>query len=239
MVELAVKAGLAFVAGGLSFCAPCVLPLIPVYLSFLTGTNLRSGESPGRAAALRQALCFVAGFSLIFIVVLGGAATALGRALYDALPLLRQVGGVLLIVLGLHLIGWLRLPFLYRERRFGLSPGQRASPAAAFLTGIVFAAGWTPCVGPVLAGILALAADERSMARGLLLMACYAAGLGVPFILSALAVERVTAWIRRLGPRLQTVSTVSGVFVAALGVLLLFDVVGLLSRYLPAWEPPL
>lgn len=239
MVELLVKAGLAFSAGLLSFFAPCVLPLIPVYLSFLTGTQLQSAGAPGRAATVRQALGFVAGFSLIFIVVLGAAASLLGRLLYDALPLMRQIGGVLLIVLGLHLIGWLKLPFLYRESRFQLGPGRRASGATAFLTGVVFAAGWTPCVGPVLASILALAADERSMPRGMALMTCYAAGLAIPFIASALAVEATTARIRRFSPHLQTISTVSGVFVAGLGVLLIFDVVGRLSRYVNFWTPPI
>lgn len=238
MIDLVVKSGLAFAAGLLSFFAPCVLPLIPVYLSFLTGTNLQREKAPGRAATLRQALSFVAGFSLIF-VVLGAAASAIGGVLFEALPLIRQVGGVLLIVLGLHLVGWLKLPFLYRERRFQLGPGRRTSGATAFVVGVVFAAGWTPCVGPVLAGILVLAADGRSLPRGVLLMTFYAAGLAVPFIASALAVDTVATRLRRFSPHLRTVSIISGVFVATLGVLLLFDVVGRLSQYVNFWTPPL
>jgi cytochrome c-type biogenesis protein len=238
MLELVAKGGLAFAAGALSFFAPCVLPLIPVYLGFLTGTQAGAAERPGRAATLRQALSFVAGFSLIF-VLLGASASALGRLTYDALPILRQVGGVLLIVLGLHLIGLLKIPFLYRETRLALSPGRRAGAGAAFLVGVVFAAGWTPCVGPVLASIFLLAADTASLPRGIALMLCYAAGLGLPFIGCALAVDWATARIRRFGRHLQTVSVVSGVFVAGLGVLLLLDVVGRLSRYLPQWAPPI
>ena len=238
MFELMAKGGLAFAAGALSFFAPCVLPLIPVYLSFLTGTQVGATERPGRAATLRQAFSFVAGFSLIF-VLLGATASALGRLTYDALPLLRQVGGVLLIILGLHLVGWLKIPFLYRETRLALNPGRRTSAATSFVVGVVFAAGWTPCVGPVLSGILFLAADTASLPRGIALMFCYAAGLGLPFIICALAVDWATARIRRFSRHLARVSVVSGVFVAALGVLLLFDFVGQLARYLPQWAPPI
>ncbi len=238
MFELVAKGGLAFAAGALSFFAPCVLPLIPVYLSFLTGTQVGATARPGRAAILRQACSFVAGFSAIF-VLLGATASAFGRLTYDALPFLRQVGGILLIVFGLHLLGWLKLPFLYREARLALQPGRRTGAASAFVVGVIFAAGWTPCVGPVLSGILFLAADTASLPRGIVLMSCYAAGLGLPFIICALAVDWATARIRRFSRHLARVSVVSGVFVAALGVLLLFDLVGRLSRYLPQWAPPL
>ena len=175
----------AFLAGLLSFLSPCVLPLVPAYLSFLAGVNLEALKAGGSAEirwrSLRSALGFVLGFSFIFIA-LGASATFIGHWLLSHSVALARVSGILLMVLGLHVSGLVTIPWLMREKRF--QPSQRPlSFLGAFVVGMAFAFGWTPCVGPILAGILALASTRETIFQGILLLGIYSAGLGLPFLL--------------------------------------------------------
>lgn len=223
-------------AGVLSFISPCVLPLVPVYIGYLSGTVAGQEEGRGRAATVWQALLFVLGFSTVF-VVLGASAGLLGNGLNEYLPLLRQVGGLLLVVFGLHVMGVIKIPMLYREKRLDYQPVTRGG-AASFVVGMVFALGWTPCVGPILAAILLLASDSATVGQGALLLAVYSIGLGLPFLATALALGSATRLLKRLNRYYHAIEIVSGVFLIVLGVLLFTNTLQRLAG-LFYWVPPL
>ena len=208
----------AFVAGLLSFLSPCVLPLVPSYLGFLTGMTLPE-VSARRHQALVHALLFVAGFSLIFIL-LGASATALGRALHYYQVWLQRVGGALIILFGLLCLGVFSSRLLSQERRVQLDRKPVGYLGSA-LVGMAFAAGWTPCIGPVLGGILGLAATSSDVSRGMALLAAYSAGLALPFLLAAVAIESFFGWFQRFRRFLPWVMRVSGVLLVLVGMLLL------------------
>lgn len=214
--------GVAFLAGLLSFLSPCVLPLVPSYVTFVTGLTLDELTVTGRAAARRRAALhatlFVLGFSLVFIA-LGATATALGATLRRSLPLMQQVGGVVVVLFGLWMLGVLRLPALMRERRLHLAT-KPAGMAGSLLVGIAFGAGWTPCVGPVLASILLYAGLSTTMGHGMLLLATYALGLGIPFWLAAVGFNWYLAGARRVARWLRPLEIAAGVLLVAVGVLL-------------------
>jgi len=209
---------LATVAGAVSFTSPCCLPLVPGYLSYVSALPVGDlGRREARAVALRASLLFVAGFTLVF-TALGVAVGLLGATVTRNLPLIVRVAGVGIIVLGLAMAGVLRLPFLYRERRMDLARIPRG-PRGAFPLGMAFAAGWTPCIGPVLATILATAAATGTAAWGGVLLAFYSLGLGLPFVLLAVSMTRARgslAWLRRHG---RAIETTGGVMLMAVGVL--------------------
>jgi cytochrome c-type biogenesis protein len=218
----------AFMAGLLSFLSPCVLPLVPSYIGFLTGMTL--GEMVDRRrTALIHALLFVAGFSLVFML-LGASATALGRALNHYQLWLQRVGGVLIIVFGLLCLGAFKAGFLSQERRVHLERKPLGYLGSA-LVGMAFAAGWTPCIGPVLGGILGLAAASSDVSRGMLLLGVYSAGLAVPFLIAAVALESFLEWFQRFRRYLPWVMRASGVLLIVVGLLL---VTGEFTR-LAAW----
>jgi cytochrome c-type biogenesis protein len=208
----------AFVAGVLSFLSPCVLPLVPSYLGFLTGMTLPEA-SVRRHRVLLHALLFVGGFSLVFIL-LGASATALGRALNYYQIWLQRVGGVLIILFGLVCLGAFNLRLLSRERRIQLDRKPVGYLGSA-LVGMAFAAGWTPCIGPVLGGILGLAATSGDVSRGMALLAVYSAGLALPFLIAAVAVESFLEWFQRFRRFLPWVMRISGALLVIVGVLLL------------------
>ncbi|MGH9314196.1 MAG: cytochrome c biogenesis CcdA family protein [Vicinamibacterales bacterium] len=231
----------AFVAGFLSFVSPCVLPLIPGYLSFVSGLSLdemRAGAA-GDAAARRQVLlascAFVLGFSLVFIA-LGASASAIGDFLMSRLPLLGKIAGVFIIIFGLHTMGLFRLRFLETEKRIQTSR-KPAGLAGAFVVGIAFAFGWTPCIGPILGGILTIAGSRDSIGDGVRLLAIYSLGLGIPFLLTAVAVDRffaVTASIRRY---YHAIEVASGALLVAIGVLIFTNQFTIIARYLEPYFP--
>ena len=224
----------AFTAGLLSFLSPCVLPLVPSYVGFLTGMTLPEAGAR-RRAALAHALLFVTGFSVIFIL-LGASATALGRALNYYQVWVQRVGGVLIILFGLFCLGAFNAGYLARERRLHLERKPVGYLGSA-LVGMAFAAGWTPCIGPVLGGILGLAATSTDVGRGMLLLAVYSAGLALPFLLAAVAVESFLGWFQRFRPFLPWVMRVSGLILVFVGVLLVTGEFTRLASWLQGLTP--
>lgn len=221
----------AFIAGLLSFVSPCVLPLTPVYIARLAGPGVwRTQTESQMDAATRRSLrrtttlhaaVFVAGFTVMF-VALGVTASQLGAFLSDNQLALRRVGGVILVLLGAHVAGLLRLPWLDGERRMSLQVGEASYPAS-FLIGLIFALGWSPCVGPILAGILLIAAQASKLGAGALLLLVYSLGLGLPFLALGLAFDRLTPLLKRLTPHLQVVERVTGALLALMGVAIFFN----------------
>jgi cytochrome c-type biogenesis protein len=214
----------AFVAGVVSFLSPCVLPLVPGYVSYVAGTSLEDlrDRTASRLHAVGYAVCFVLGFSLVF-VAFGASATALGGLLLEHKTELGYVSGVLILLFGLHLAGILPLHWLEREARLHLDlPGGRV--VGAFLMGLAFAFGWTPCIGPILAAILAVAGSETSVWRGAALLAVYSAGLGIPFLLAALAMNPFVALLKRMRSRFAYAEK-------AMGALLVLTGIGFLSGW--------
>ena len=209
---------LAVLAGMISFSSPCCLPLIPGYLSYVSGLPVSDlGRREARALTLRAALLFVAGFTTVF-TALGISFALMGAALLRNVPTIVRVAGVGIILMGLAMMGVLRIPFLYRERRIDMAriPG---GPRAAFALGMAFAFGWAPCIGPVLATILAAAAATQTAAWGALLLVLYSAGLGIPFVALALGFQRARGsleWLRRHGRRIEVAG---GAMLVMVGVL--------------------
>jgi cytochrome c-type biogenesis protein len=234
-ISLMVAAG----AGLLSFLSPCVLPLVPSYLAFIAGASLGDlRERPTRAVRwglLGNAVGFVVGFSLVFLIM-GAAVTVLGGWLIGYRGLVQKVGGVLIILFGLYLIGIFRVPFLMRQFRLPLQQ-KPAGILGSFVVGVTFGAGWTPCVGPVLGGILTLASTTQGLENGVLLLAAYAGGLAVPFLASALAVDRFLAFFSRFRPFLPVVDRVAGLLLVAVGVLLVLNYMTLLNAYFIGLTP--
>jgi len=229
-----VAPAVAFAAGLLSFLSPCVLPLIPSYVGFLTGMSVEEAQRR-RGTAVLHGLWFVAGFSLVF-VLLGAAASAVGGLLREYQVWVGRVGGVLLILFGLYLLGVVRPAFLMRERRIELA----RKPLGYFGSGVVgftFGAAWTPCIGPILGGILTLAATQGGQGRGMALLAVYALGLAVPFLLTALALDRFLVWFQRFRPYIVWVDRVAGAMLIVLGILLVTDSFTLLAGYLQGLTP--
>ena len=225
---------LAFVAGVLSFLSPCVLPLIPSYVGFLTGLTLEELEVR-RGTALAHALWFVAGFSLIFIA-LGATASALGVLLLRSQVWIGRIGGGVVILFGLYLLGVVRPGLLMRERKVQLARKPLGYLGSAFV-GITFGAAWTPCIGPILGAILTLAAAQASVRHGAALLTAYSAGLALPFVATALALDRFLAWFQRFRPYLVWVERIAGMLLILLGLLLVTDRFTLLAGWLQGLTP--
>ena len=217
----------AFVAGVLSFLSPCVLPLVPSYLAYV------GGGSAGRLTALRNSLLFIAGFSVIFVLL--GASASLLR---DYRPILTQAGGLVVVLFGLMLLGVFKLPFLYRSTRAEYR-GNTSTALGATLMGMSFAIGWTPCIGPALGAILTLAGTSATLGMGMSLLAVYAAGFGLPFFLSALSLGAFERFAKRLRPYLPWAERASGVVLILAGALMLTGNYTRLNSMLigltPAW----
>ena len=224
----------AFAAGLLSFLSPCVLPLVPSYIGFLTGMSLPE-MSGRRRVAVAHALLFVLGFSLVF-VLLGASATALGRALNYYQVWLQRVGGVLIIGFGLVCLGVIKAGFLSQERRVQVEQKPVGYLGSA-LVGMAFGAGWTPCIGPVLGAILGLAATSQDLARGVLLLAVYSAGLAVPFLVAAVALDSFLGWFQRFRRYLPWVMRVTGVLLIFVGGLMVTGEFTRLAGWLQQFTP--
>jgi len=224
----------AFSAGLLSFLSPCVLPLIPSYVTFITGMSLDEVKTSRRTAVLHSVL-FIVGFTLVF-VSLGASASALGRVIFAAREWIARIGGVLIIVFGLYLLGVFDLALFSRERRIHFAD-KPTGYLGTVLVGIAFGAGWTPCIGPILGSILTFAASEASLRLGLVLLFSYSMGLAVPFLLAALAVDKFVALFAKYKGAMVWVNRVGGVVLIAIGILLVSNYFTLLASYLQRLTP--
>jgi cytochrome c-type biogenesis protein len=224
----------AFVAGVASFLSPCVLPLVPGYLSMLSGTSIEELKGSGETALLgrifRNSIAFVVGFSAVFIT-LGASATSVGRFLLAQRTVFNIVAGAIIIVFGLHLTGVLKIPLLYRDARLAGSAPRRGL-AGAFVLGFAFAFGWTPCIGPILTAILLLAARRDTVSAGMFLLAIYSAGLAIPFLLTSLGLSQFMKFYGQFRKHLQAVEVASGVLLIAIGVLMALNKFSVISGYL-------
>ncbi|MGH2695765.1 MAG: cytochrome c biogenesis CcdA family protein [Actinomycetota bacterium] len=209
---------LSLVAGMISFSSPCCLPLIPGYLSYMSALPVSElGSQEARAVTVKAAVLFVAGFTVVF-TALGTSAALAGSLLIRNLPAITRVSGVLIIGLGLAMLGILRVPLLHRERRFDLARIP-AGPRSAFMMGMAFAFGWAPCIGPVLAAVLATAAATETAAWGALLLAFYSLGLGIPFVALAIGFQRARGSLRWLQRRGRHIEAAGGLMLVTVGVL--------------------
>lgn len=220
-----ITVGIAFLAGLVSFVSPCVLPLVPAYLSVLTGESLEDLKSDqavaARARTLLHAVAFVLGFGIVF-VALGLTASAVGNVLNAHRSLISQIGGVVVVVLGLHMMGMIRIPVLMMDKRARAMRDGRATFWTSLLVGMAFAAGWSPCIGPILAGILAIASQQHN-GEAALLLCSYSLGLAVPFLFTAVAIGAVLPALNRVKRFLPAVEFAAGAFLVAVGLVLVND----------------
>lgn len=223
-------------AGLISFLSPCVLPLVPAYLCFVAGTTLDrlvDGQQIDKAMTRRvfiSALAFVIGFSTVFILM-GASASALNRLIVENIDIIGKIAGAVIVVFGLHYMGLLKIPLLYREARIN-AVERPTNIVGAYVIGLAFAFGWTPCVGPILATILTVAASRDQLGYGVTLLTTYALGLGIPFLLAALAVKPFMAFLQRFKRHLHKVEIVAGSLLVVTGVLIFTNSLGQFSYYL-------
>ncbi len=229
----------AFVAGLLAFISPCILPLIPVYISMMSGKAVYKDSSiriSERLYLFLNSVFFVAGFSVVFIIM-GSTATIIGRALGNYSGIIARIGGVIIIIFGLQYMGLFRIPFLNIEKRFSIPSSLKSGYLGSFVVGIIFSFGWIPCVGMILSGILLLASQMGTLFQGILLLAVFSIGLGLPFILAGIFISFFSNFLKKINKHLNIVSIVSGIFLVAMGIVFVTNsmntVVEFLSRYLP------
>jgi len=231
-----VSYSLSFLAGVLSFLSPCVLPLVPSYVSFITGVSfegLKGGvdRAKVRRLTVSNSLAFIGGFSMVFIL-LGASSSLIGQWLYDYQDWLRIIGGILVIIFGLFIAGFLKMDFLMKEKRLHIH-GKPAGYAGTFLVGMAFAAGWTPCVGPILGSILLYASAKGSALYGLKLLAVYSLGLAVPFFIAAYAINGFLSYSKVIYRFMRVIMLLSGLLLIVFGILLLSDRIGELGAFMP------
>lgn len=215
----------------LSFLSPCVLPLVPAYISYLTGASINDiHNKSSKLTVFYKSLGFVIGFSIIF-VVMGASVTSLGKIFNQNLRLFRRLSGILIIIFGLHTSGILKLSVFSKEKKF-LSFKNTRGTFGSVLLGMAFAAGWTPCVGPILYSILAYASSMDTISKGIMLLVVYSLGLAIPFILTALVIDSLSSKINNLGKYLKLISIISGILMILMGVLIFTNKIGILSNYL-------
>ncbi len=233
----------ALIAGVLSFLSPCVLPLVPPYLCFLGGTTFDQltgeDETPSHVytTVVLSSVAFVLGFTTVF-VILGATASAAGQLVVANLPLLSKIAGVIIIIAGLHFLGIIHIPILHREARYH-ADARPAGLIGAFVIGLAFAFGWTPCIGPVLGAILAVAAGEDSVSQGIILLLVYSLGLGIPFILAAIAIRPFLRTLERFRKHLSVMEKVLGGFLVLTGILFLTDSMTLIATWMLEMFPGL
>jgi cytochrome c-type biogenesis protein len=229
---LALATLLALAGGLLSFLSPCVLPVVPPYLAYMSGISMSemTSATEARKRVILPALFFVMGLSTIFLL-LGFAASKLGIFFLSNQEWFNRIAGIIVITFGLHFLGLIRIPFLMREARLDAGD-QGGSAFGAFLLGLAFAAGWTPCNGPILSGILTMVAREADVTRGLYLMGIYSIGLGLPFLLSAIFITRAIGLMRRLRPHMRKIEIAMGALLVIVGLLLFTSSLSILSGWM-------
>jgi cytochrome c-type biogenesis protein len=224
----------AFVAGILSFLSPCVLPLVPGYLSIISGFSLdqlkgKTLDSSLKRTVMLSSLMFILGFTLSFIA-LGATATTLGKLLLQRMPVLTKIAGIIMIVFGLHVLGIFRINALYQDKRMH-NLQTKGGMIGALVLGLVFALGWSPCLGPILSGILGLASEQETVTRGMFLLFIYSAGLGIPFLMTSLGLNRFLAFYNRFKKHFRALEIVSGILILGVGVLILTNQMTRMNRY--------
>jgi cytochrome c-type biogenesis protein len=226
-----ITVGLAFLAGLASFLSPCVFSLVPAYIGYLGG-RAAGGEASGssRFVTFTHGVAFVLGFSVVFIL-LGVAVSAAGGLLYDLRSYLAKIGGVVVVIFGLHMIGVFRIPFLEYDARVHSSPDRKWGYLSSALLGVFFSAGWSPCVGPVLGTILTVAINGGSVALGTKLLSAYSAGLAVPFLIAAIGIGWVSTILQKYGKVMHYIEVAMGVLLVIVGIMLFAGVFELLARY--------
>ena len=228
----------AFIAGFLSFLSPCVLPLIPSYITYITGLSFSDLQSEHPSHKVRQqtiihSLFFIAGFTFVF-VLLGASATFIGGFLQSHMTALRRVGGALIVVFGIHVSGIFDIGVLLGEKRLTVHR-KPAGFLGSFVVGVAFAAGWTPCIGPILASILMVAATEGKVTQGIGLLLSYSMGLAIPFFLASLALHQFLVLFTRFKKYIRIFEIVTGVFLMAVGILIFTNYLSIFSRYATIW----
>jgi cytochrome c-type biogenesis protein len=228
----------AFLAGLLSFISPCVLPLIPVYLGYLSGSTITGDEPPSRKLVFTHALLFVGGFTLIF-VTFGAFAGLLGSVLFTITDYIVWIGGILLIVFGLHVMGVITIPIFNQQKRVEYGQGQAPSYLRSGLIGMTFAAGWTPCIGPILGVILTLGITSQNVGLAAFYLFVYSMGLAIPFLVTAWLLTAATNRLKKLNRYMPIIERVSGAFIIIVGVLLItgsFTYLNtVVNQFAPAW----
>lgn len=230
----------AFIFGLLSFVSPCVLPIVPGYLSFISGItfeDLQSAENQrhARKRILTNSLFFVIGFSLVFIA-LGASASVVGQFLQEQLHILSKIAGVIIIIFGLHMVGVFKIAFLNYEKRFH-THSKPISFVGSFVVGLAFAFGWTPCIGPILAGILTLAAQKETVGEGIVLLSSYSAGLGIPFLLTGFSLTAFQNLFNTIKRYFRAIEITGGVLLVIVGVLVFTNTLTIIAGYLLQWFP--
>ena len=228
--------GFAFLAGLASFLSPCVFSLVPAYIGYLGGRSVAStrGQKANPWLSLLHGLAFTLGFSLVFIS-LGAAASAIGGLLYDARAYLAKIGGIIVVIFGLHMTGLLRIPFLEYDLRSQTMPNRNRGLLASVLMGVFFSAGWSPCVGPILGSILTLSMNNGSIAHGITLLSAYSAGLAIPFLVASVQIGLVTTALRRYGKVMHYVEVVMGILLIVVGLMLFFGRFDIFAQYSTAF----
>jgi len=228
--------GLAFLAGLASFLSPCVFSILPAYVSYLGGRSLTNQEQTPRSKAhwhtFFHGLAFIVGFSLVFIL-LGLAFSAIGKFFTEISPILSKIGGVIIILFGLNMTGLLKIPFLSYDLRLKSKSSKNVSLASSFLLGVVFSAGWSPCIGPTLGLILTMAMNSTSISNGVLLLALYSLGMGIPFLITSLGIGWVTKILQRHKKALHVIEIVFGVILIIVGIMLYLGVYQQLLNFDP------
>ncbi len=231
-----VSIGLAFIAGVASFLSPCVLALVPAYIGYLGGRAAGGeGGANNRLVTFTHGLAFVLGFSTVF-VLLGVAASALGGLLYDVRTWLGRIGGLVVIVFGLHMIGVIRIPFLEYDTRMQEMPDPKLGYLSSALMGVFFSAGWSPCVGPVLGAILTLALNGGSISSGVIMLSAYSAGLAIPFLIAALGIGWVTTILRKYNKVMRYTEIIMGILMVIIGLMLMTGAFNILATLFPGWS---
>lgn len=228
----------AFIAGFLSFLSPCVLPLIPSYVTYITGLSFADLQAEHPTHKVRQqtilhSLAFIAGFTCVF-VLLGASATFVGGFLQSHMTAIRRIGGVLIVLFGIHVAGFFDIGILLGEKRLTLHR-KPTGYLGSFLVGVAFAAGWTPCIGPILASILMVAATQNTMYLGIFLLLSYSMGLAIPFFLSALALHQFLVLFARFKRYIRLFEVMTGIFLIVVGVLIFTNYLSVFSRYTSSW----
>ncbi|MBI1911656.1 MAG: sulfite exporter TauE/SafE family protein [Deltaproteobacteria bacterium] len=232
---------IAFLGGILSFISPCVLPLVPSYISFVTGISFEelTGEDNDKLkkVILFNSLMFILGFSTVFVVILGSSAQLFGSLFMEYQDIIRKIGGLAIILLGIHIIGIINFKILQRDKRLHFFREKPSGLLGSFLVGIGFAAGWTPCIGPILSAIFAVAATSDTPWSGMMLFVAYSVGLAIPFLLTSLGINTFLKHFNKLKRHMRVVSIVTGVFLVATGVLIFTNSLGIIAGYLNSLMP--